>query len=230
MQNTNEYGKKKKINLIVIAVLLLLLIGGAIGLSCYLTNGFKPTNKNVSNAIITEKYGKFELTSNTKFANARNGGVFFASGTNFSNYKDLILDNYYKTDTSYETRFPKEDSILVFDLGECADYYTYKSKITTTLYGKETNFYLFENDTLIYDTAIEQLPAEKRLVEISIYNVKTNAEQSISSMISFCGDYFETEFTIDNNTQIAPCINVINSDKNIPLSILIINTIISVLE
>lgn len=234
MQTIREYQQAtKKIKTIWITVISLLLIlviaGAAIGISYKLTNGFKPNND--MNVLQTADYGTFKFSKNIKFANHRMGFVEFESGTNFSGIKDLYLDEQLKNMTpgtdqsSFETRFPKEECILVFDLGIYHEYYLYNSIYTIREFGRDVQYYTFENDTFIYDRNLERIPFQERVFDIRILNTKTNETIGIMSDTVFGGEYFEIPYTMDNGEELQmPAVKVINSDKNIPLSDLVINS------
>lgn len=236
MQTIREYQqaskKMKTIWITVISLLLILVIAGAaIGISYKLTNGFKPNNMNV---LETADYGTFKFGKDTKFANYRMGFVEFESGTNFSGFKDLFIDERLK-ETSNETgpssfgaRFPKEDCILVFDLGIYHEYYLYNSIFTIRENGRDIQYCTFENDTFIYDSNLERIPIQQRIFDIRILNTQTNETMGMMSDIVFGGEYFEVPFTLDNGEEIQmPAVKVINSDKHIPLSELVLNSLIT---
>lgn len=185
---------KKVLKIIVIIVLLLAVIGTAVGLYFH----FNPKNSSAKTepswTIVTKEYGTFYLVDiynlpETGSERFRKSNICWRPNANLVGVKQDIYENN-KDSHRFDKDISEFELVVIPDFNTdtntqtntlASSHINYKEKITGNLYKpwssnyySNIEMYILDGEIITYNKSYSNIPAEEKSFSIGLYDRKTN--------------------------------------------------------
>lgn len=180
---------KKALNITAVVLLILAILGGAIGVYLHYKSVDKPPTDE-SLVLTTKDYGTFIFTKGKQIATTFDKGIpsringLLLPKTNIS---AVILDNWYSNNDTVQQTY-KLVVIPEFDIETrtqntiAGTHINYAEKVVTSvqfgsggILAENIEAYILEDNIITYNKAYEDIPAEEKRFSIGFYKVPSES-------------------------------------------------------